>query len=254
MNAVEVNHITMKFNMATEKIGGIKEYVIKLLKKELLYKEFIALDDVSLTLEQGRSLGIVGCNGAGKSTLLKCICGVYQPDEGTVLVNGTIAPLIELGAGFDGELTARENIFLNGAVMGFEKDFLCEKFDEIVDFSELENFLDVPVKNFSSGMIARLGFAVATLVKPDVLIADEVLGVGDAAFQRKCAEKMSELRSEGTSMLFVSHSIGQVQEICDDAIWLHHGKLIGAGAAADVCTDYENWTLSHTAFDNGPID
>lgn len=249
MNALEVSHVTMKFNMATEKIGGVKEYLIKLLKKELIYKEFVALNDISFTLEKGKSLGILGCNGAGKSTLLKCICGVYQPDFGTINLNGVVAPLIELGAGFDGELTARENIFLNGAVMGFKEDFILEKFNDIVEFSELRNFLDIPLKNFSSGMIARLGFAVATLVKPDILIADEVLGVGDVAFQRKCAEKMEELRSGGSSMLFVSHSIEQVKNICDQAIWLNHGNLVKIGSSESVCDEYEEWMLTHTAFD-----
>lgn len=249
MNILEVENISITFNMATEKIGGIKEYFIKLIKKELLYKEFKALDNISFTLARGDSLGILGCNGAGKSTLLKCVCGVYEPDRGKVTMNGTVAPLIELGAGFDGELTARENIFLNGAVMGFEEKFIRQKFDEIVEFSELESFLDVPVKNFSSGMIARLGFAVATLVKPDLLIADEVLGVGDAAFQEKCEKKMAQIRSDGTSMLFVSHSIDQVRSICNKCIWLHKGKLIKYGDVEDVCSEYEDWIKDHSAFE-----
>ena len=248
MNILEVENISITFNMATEKIGGIKEYFIKLIKKELLYKEFKALDNISFTLARGDSLGILGCNGAGKSTLLKCVCGVYEPDRGKVTMNGTVAPLIELGAGFDGELTARENIFLNGAVMGFEEKFIRQKFDEIVEFSELESFLDVPVKNFSSGMIARLGFAVATLVKPDLLIADEVLGVGDAAFQEKCEKKMAQIRSDGTSMLFVSHSIDQVRSICNKCIWLHKGKLIKYGDVEDVCSEYVDWIKNHSAF------
>ncbi len=249
MNILEVENISITFNMATEKIGGIKEYFIKLIKKELLYKEFKALDNISFTLARGDSLGILGCNGAGKSTLLKCVCGVYEPDRGKVTMNGTVAPLIELGAGFDGELTARENIFLNGAVMGFEEKFIRQKFDEIVEFSELESFLDVPVKNFSSGMIARLGFAVATLVKPDLLIADEVLGVGDAAFQEKCEKKMAQIRSDGTSMLFVSHSIDQVRSICNKCIWLHKGKLIKYGDVEDVCSEYDDWIKNHSAFE-----
>ena len=221
--AVIVDHATVRFNMASERIDNLKEYFIKLAKRELMFKEFLALKDVNLRIRPGESWGIIGTNGSGKSTLLKLICGIFKPYKGTVTVNGTIAPLIELGAGFDGELTARENIFLNGAVLGHDKHFMEAHFDEIVDFSELHNFLDMPIKNYSSGMAARLGFAIATMVRPDILICDEVLSVGDYAFQMKCEERMKELREGGTTVLFVSHSIDSVKSICRNALWLDHG-------------------------------
>jgi len=246
---IEVNHVSMKFNLASEKTESLKEYVVKLLKRRLLYEEFYALKDVSFIVEKGTCLGILGANGSGKSTLLKCISGIYPPTSGSIGIKGTIAPLIELGAGFDPDLTARENIFLNGAVMGFSKDFIEDRYQEIVDFSELAQFMDVPVKNFSSGMHARLGFSIATLVKPDILIVDEVLGVGDAAFQKKCALKMDELRSGGTTMLFVSHTLPQVVKLCNKAIWLRRGELVMEGDAADVCKEYSVWSESHTAFE-----
>ena len=223
--AVIVDHATVRFNMASERIDNLKEYFIKLAKRELMFKEFLALKDVNLQIRPGESWGIIGTNGSGKSTLLKLICGIFKPYKGTVTVNGTIAPLIELGAGFDGELTARENIFLNGAVLGHDKHFMEAHFDEIVDFSELHNFLDMPIKNYSSGMAARLGFAIATMVRPDILICDEVLSVGDYAFQMKCEERMKELREGGTTVLFVSHSIDSVKSICRNALWLDHGVV-----------------------------
>ena len=223
--AVIVDHATVRFNMASERIDNLKEYFIKLAKRELMFKEFLALKDVNLRIRPGESWGIIGTNGSGKSTLLKLICGIFKPYKGTVTVNGTIAPLIELGAGFDGELTARENIFLNGAVLGHDKHFMEAHFDEIVDFSELHNFLDMPIKNYSSGMAARLGFAIATMVRPDILICDEVLSVGDYAFQMKCEERMKELREGGTTVLFVSHSIDSVKSICRNALWLDHGVV-----------------------------
>ena len=223
--AVIVDHATVRFNMASERIDNLKEYFIKLAKRELMFKEFLALKDVNLRIRPGESWGIIGTNGSGKSTLLKLICGIFKPYKGTVTVNGTIAPLIELGAGFDGELTARENIFLNGAVLGHDKHFMEAHFDEIVDFSELHNFLDMPIKNYSSGMAARLGVAIATMVRPDILICDEVLSVGDYAFQMKCEERMKELREGGTTVLFVSHSIDSVKSICRNALWLDHGVV-----------------------------
>lgn len=249
MKIIEVNHVSMRFNLAKEKTESLKEYVVKLLTGKLLFDEFFALKDVSFSIDAGSSVGILGANGSGKSTLLKVISGIYPPSAGSVTVRGSIAPLIELGAGFDPELTARENIFLNGAVMGFEKAFVTAQYDEIVRFSELHDFMDVPVKNFSSGMSARLGFAVATLVKPDILIVDEVLGVGDAAFQSKCEDKMEELRQGGTTMLFVSHSVRQVSKICNQAIWLQHGKLVKQGKAKKVCAAYEEWSKTHSAFE-----
>lgn len=198
--AVEVKNVTARFNMASEKIDNLKEYFIKLVKRELMFEEFLALKNVSFSVKKGESWGIIGINGSGKSTLLKVICGILKPYKGTVTVNGTIAPLIELGAGFDGDLTARENIYLNGAVLGHDEQFMKEHFDEIVEFAELENFLDMPIKNYSSGMAARLGFAIATVVKPDILICDEVLAVGDYAFQRKCEKRMKKMREEGTTL------------------------------------------------------
>lgn len=249
MHAIEVKNMTMRFNLASEKTESLKEYVVKAFKRQLNFEEFTALDDINLTIQQGDSVGIVGANGSGKSTLLKCIAGIYTPSEGSVKVNGSIAPMIELGAGFDPDLTARENVMLNGAVMGFERQFVEEKYQEIVDFSELHKFMDVPVKNFSSGMAARLGFAIATLVKPDILIVDEVLGVGDASFQEKCENKMQELRSSGTTMLFVSHSLPQVQKVCGKAIWLKQGKLMVVGDCDHVANEYKEWAKTHSAFE-----
>ncbi len=247
--AIDVKNLTMKFNLASEKTESFKEYVVKMLKRQLFYEEFKALDNVSFEVKNGDSVGLLGANGSGKSTLLKCISGIYPSSSGTVQVNGSIAPLIELGAGFDPDLTARENVYLNGAVMGFEKEFILEKYNDIVEFSELHKFMDVPVKNFSSGMAARLGFSIATLVKPDILIVDEVLSVGDAAFQEKSARKMEELRSNGTTMLFVSHSLPQVEQLCKKALWLKNGKLVMDGDAKHVCREYEEWSRHHTAFE-----
>jgi ABC-type polysaccharide/polyol phosphate transport system ATPase subunit len=246
---VDVDNVKLVFNLASEKTDSFKEYVVKLIKGQLNYQEFVALDNISFHIRRGESVGLIGANGSGKSTMLKCIAGIYKPTNGKITVKGNIAPLIELGAGFDSELTARENIFLNGAVMGLSKSFMEKKFDEIVEFSELTSFLDVPIKNFSSGMTARLGFAIATIVQPEILIVDEVLAVGDAAFQIKCKQKMFELRSGGTTMLFVSHDIVQVKEICDRAVWLSHGKMILEGKSKDVCEKYQEWSLHHSAFE-----
>ena len=205
-----------------------------------MFQEFMALKGISFEVKAGESWGFVGTNGSGKSTLLKTISGILKPYKGSVQINGTISPLIELGAGFDGNLTARENIFLNGAVLGYSEKFLKEKFDEIVDFAELRDFLDVPIKNFSSGMAARLGFAIATTVKPDILICDEVLAVGDFKFQEKCEQRMNELLSGGTTLLFVSHSIEQVKRMCQKAIWVDHGEMKMIGSAEEVCNVYSN--------------
>ena len=238
--AVEVKNVTARFNMASEKIDNLKEYFIKLVKRELMFEEFLALKNVSFSVKKGESWGIIGINGSGKSTLLKVICGILKPYKGTVTVNGTIAPLIELGAGFDGDLTARENIYLNGAVLGHDEQFMKEHFDEIVEFAELENFLDMPIKNYSSGMAARLGFAIATVVKPDILICDEVLAVGDYAFQRKCEKRMKKMREEGTTLLYVSHSMESVRKICDNALWLEKGVVRGCGTVREVSRAYLN--------------
>lgn len=224
--------------MASERIDNLKEYFVKLAKRELMFKEFLALKDVSFTAAKGEAWGLIGTNGSGKSTLLKAICGIFSPYKGTIHTYGTIAPLIELGAGFDGDLTATENIYLNGAVLGHSKKFMKEHFDEIVDFAELWDFLDMPIKNYSSGMAARLGFAIATVVRPDILICDEVLAVGDIAFQQKCEHRMNEMRDGGTTLLFVSHSMDSVLNICDHALWLDKGIAKLSGEAEDVVKAY----------------
>lgn len=236
--AVEVTNVSMKFNLERERINSLKEYTIKLLKKSLESDEFFALKNVSFQVKKGDSFAIIGGNGSGKSTMLKIISGIYRPTTGNVRVNGSIAPLIELGTGFDVELTARENIFLNGAVLGYSKKFMLEKFEEIIDFSELHEFVDVPLKNFSSGMVARLGFSIATLVKPDLLIVDEILSVGDQAFQEKCERRMNELTAGGTTLLLVSHSIDQVRSVCKNAIWLKKGCMMASGPVEEVCNAY----------------
>lgn len=246
---IDIKNLSMKFNLASEKTESIKEYLVKFLKGQLFFEEFKALDNISFSINKGETVALLGSNGSGKSTLLKCISGIYPPSEGSVEVKGKIAPLIELGAGFDPDLTARENIYLNGAVMGFEKNFIMNRYEEIVAFSELGKFMDIPVKNFSSGMAARLGFSIATLVKPDILIVDEVLSVGDASFQEKSAKKMEELRCGGTTMLFVSHSLPEVKRLCERAIWLKKGKIVMSGDVENVCREYEEWSKNHTAFE-----
>ena len=235
---VSVDDVSMIFNLATEKTDTIKEYIIKMLKHELMFQEFYALKNVSFEVEKGDSLALIGINGSGKSTMLKLIAGVLYPTQGTIKVKGSVAPLIELGAGFDMDLTARENIYLNGAVLGFDRSYMDEHFDRIVGFSELLDFIDVPVKNFSSGMIARLGFSIATEVRADILIVDEVLSVGDFKFQEKCIERIHELLQGGTTLLFVSHSIDQVRNMCKKAMWLDHGVVQAYGKCDDVCKQY----------------
>lgn len=236
---IDVQSVSMRFNLAKERTDTLKEYTLKLLKGQLKYDEFWALRDVNFTLDKGESLALIGRNGSGKSTMLKIIAGVLAPTKGKVMVRGNIAPLIELGAGFDLDLTARENIYLNGAIMGFDRKFMNRHFDEIVDFSELQEFLDVPVKNFSSGMVARLGFSIATIVSSEILIVDEVLSVGDAAFQTKCEARMSKLLSNGTTLVFVSHSAEQVKKLCYKAVWLEHGVIQQMGDCTEICDAYE---------------
>ena len=235
---IDIKNVSVRFNKSTENISGLKEYMIKMIKRELMFQEFFALKDISFTVKRGESWGLIGKNGSGKSTLLKLISGIIKPYQGSITVQGSISPLIELGAGFDSELTARENIFLNGALLGYKKKFITENFDRIVEFAELSEFIDVPLKNFSSGMSARLGFAIATITKPDILIVDEVLAVGDFAFQQKCKKRMEELLSGGTTLLFVSHSIEQVQELCQNAIWLEHGNIKAIGDTTSVSQQY----------------
>lgn len=229
----------MRFNLATEKTDTVKEYFVKLLKRQLMFHEFYALKNVSLTIGRGEAVALIGANGSGKSTLLKCIAGVLYPTAGNIEVRGTIAPLIELGAGFDMDLTARENIFLNGAVLGFDRAYMEAHFKSIVDFAELWDFIDVPVKNFSSGMVARLGFSIATEVRADILVVDEILAVGDFRFQEKCRARMAEMMSGGTTLLFVSHSEEQVMQLCQKAAWLDHGVLKCYGDCAQVYEEYK---------------
>jgi ABC-type polysaccharide/polyol phosphate transport system ATPase subunit len=239
-NAVEITNVSMRFNMAKEKVDSIKEYIIKFFKRQLLFEEFMALSDININIEQGEVFGLIGLNGCGKSTLLKIISGIYKPSTGSVKVCGTIAPLIELGAGFDMDLTARENIYLNGSVLGYSKQYIDEKFDEIVDFTELHQFLDVPMKNYSSGMVARVGFAIATITKPDILIVDEILAVGGFLFQEKCEKRINELMSGGTTVIIVSHSIEQIKRLCDRVAWIESGKIKMIGNAEEVCDLYAN--------------
>lgn len=236
---IEVKNVSMRFNLATERTDTIKEYFVKLLKGRLMFNEFYALKDVSLTVRRGEAVALIGANGSGKSTLLKCIAGVLYPTTGSIEVRGSIAPLIELGAGFDPDLTARENIYLNGAVLGHDRKFMDAHFQSIVDFAELWDFIDVPVKNYSSGMVARLGFAIATEVSADILVVDEILAVGDFRFQQKCKERMANMMKGGTTLLFVSHSEAQVKELCQKAVWLKKGNIQMAGSVDEVCAAYE---------------
>lgn len=237
--AIEVNNVSMEFEKAQEKIDNLKEYVIKWLKREIKSKEkFKALKNVSFTINKGERVGLIGFNGAGKSTLLKVLSGVLKPTEGEIEIEGKVAPLLELGAGFDHNYNGRENIFLNGAILGYSKEFLQSKYDEIVEFSELEDFIELPIKNYSSGMIAKLGFSVATIVDPEILILDEVLSVGDVKFQKKSYDKIRSMMRSGTTVLLVSHSVNTIETICNRVIWLDKGKLIMDGNAKDVCKAY----------------
>ncbi len=235
---IDVDHVTIRFNLANQKVDNLKEYFVKLIKKELMFQEFLAVKDVSFKVREGEAWGLIGTNGSGKSTLLKAISGILKPYKGEIAVNGNVAPLIELGAGFDQEMTARENIFLNGCVLGHSGQFMKDHFDEIVDFAELHEFLDSPLKNFSSGMRARLGFSVATMVKPDILIVDEILAVGDMKFRQKCETRMKELLADGTTLLYVSHNIGEVKRLCDHALWIDKGVERMQGDAQTVCAAY----------------
>ncbi|MBP3815709.1 MAG: ABC transporter ATP-binding protein [Firmicutes bacterium] len=239
ITAVKVDNVSMKFNLSSEKLDDMKEYIIKLLKGKVHYDEFWALKNISFTLKQGERLGILGLNGAGKSTLLKVIAGVHRPTEGKVYKKGIVAPLLELGAGFDMQYTARENIYLYGAVLGYRKDFIQKKFDEIVEFSELQKFVDVPLKNYSSGMRSRLGFSICTAVEPDILILDEVLSVGDARFRKKSEQRVKDMFDKGVTVLFVSHSIDQVKSLCDKAMILKEGQMLSYGDVEPVAAEYQ---------------
>lgn len=237
---IDVDNVSIMLNLGKEKIDNLKEYFVKLIQGKLLFDEFWALKNVSFSINKGDSLGVLGLNGAGKSTLLKIIAGVMKPTIGTVKVKGVIAPLIELGAGFDMELSARENVFLNGSILGNSRKFMQDHFNEIIDFAELWEFVDVPMKNYSSGMVARLGFSIATLVEPDILIADEILSVGDYKFREKCEERMNNIMKKGTSIILVSHDINQIKSICNKAIWLEKGGVHMFGDSSDVSEKYSN--------------
>ena len=237
--ALIVDNVSMKFNLSSEKVDNIKEYIIKSIKHQISYDEFWSLRNVSFTMNKGERMGILGLNGAGKSTLLKVISGVYKPTEGKVIRHGKVVPLLELGAGFDQQYTGKENIFLYGTVLGYTKGYLEEKYDEIVEFSELGKFIDVPIKNYSSGMKSKLGFSIATIANPDILILDEVLSVGDAKFRKKSEAKIMQLMEGGTTVLFVSHSLVQVRRICDRAMILDHGTLKAIGGIDEISNQYE---------------
>lgn len=240
--AIKVKNVGMRFNLSQERVDNLKEYVIKFIKRDLRYNEFWALRDVSFEVKKGERLGVLGLNGSGKSTLLKIVSGVLKPTKGTIVTKGKVAPLLELGAGFNSQYTGRENIYLYGAVLGYSKEFLDEKFDEIVDFSGLGEFIDVPIKNYSSGMKSRLGFSIATVVEPDILILDEVLSVGDKKFRRKSEKKILDMFDKGVTVLFVSHSLEQVQRLCDKAIILEGGHIVAKGPVDKVARIYKNMT------------
>ena len=236
---IEFDHVDMIFNIASEQLNNLKEYFIKLVKHQLFFEEFKALKDISFQIKRGEVYGVVGTNGSGKSTLLKLVAGVLEPSHGTVKVNGTIAPIIELGAGFDFELTARENVYLNGALLGYSEKFIDENYDKIIDFAEVREFQDMPIKNYSSGMVARIAFAIATVTTPDILVVDEALSVGDFRFQEKCEKRIDELGHKyGTTLLFVSHSIEQVERVCERALWIEKGEMRMQGPVAEVCEAY----------------
>lgn len=235
---IEVSDVTMRFRLNNDKILSLKEFVTTALRGKLQYNEFTALEHVSFDVKKGETLGLVGRNGAGKSTILKVISGILKPTEGRVICHGNVVPMLELGSGFDFDLTGKENVFLNGAILGYSEEFLKSKYDEIVDFSELGRFIEVPIRNYSSGMLARLAFSIATVVNPEILIVDEILSVGDANFQEKSKKRMLDLMGGGTTVLFVSHSIDQIREMCQRAVWLEKGQVKAIGAAGEVCEKY----------------
>ena len=236
---IEVNDVTMRFHMNLDKILSLKEFVTRKLSGKLAYQDFTALEHVSFTVQRGETFGLIGRNGAGKSTMLKVISGILKPTEGSVVCKGNVVPMLELGSGFDMDLNGRENIFLNGAILGYSEEFLKGKYEEIVAFSGLEQFIETPIRNYSSGMLARLAFSIATVVKPEVLIVDEVLSVGDAQFQEKSKKRMLELMGGGTTVLFVSHNIDQICEMCGRVIWLEQGRIKDIGQTDKVCAEYK---------------
>lgn len=237
---IKVSNVSIKFMIANDRISSIKEFVTATLKRKLKFKEFWPLKDVSFEVNKGEVIGIIGRNGAGKSTLLKIISGIVKPTTGSVEVYGNIVPMLELGSGFDFDLSGRENIYLNGAILGYSKKFLDAKYDEIVEYSELQDFINVPIRNYSSGMLMRLAFSIATVVEPEILIIDEILAVGDAGFQAKSKARMLELMSGGTTVLFVSHNLGEIRNMCNRVIWLENGYVKMNGSAEEVCNAYES--------------
>lgn len=239
MEIIKAENVSMRFHLSTDRITSAKEYVVKLITGKLKYKDFMALEDVSFTVDAGDVLGIIGHNGAGKSTLLKVISGIMKPSTGSVEVHGNVVPMLELGSGFDYDMTGRENIYLNGAILGYSKEFLESNYQEIVDFSELGQFIDEPLRNYSSGMMMRLAFSIATVVQPEILIVDEILAVGDADFQEKSKRRMMELMSGGTTVLMVSHALSQIRELCNKVLWIEHGKVCGFGETKELCDSYE---------------
>ena len=236
---IRAENISMRYLMAYDRVQSLKEFVVQKLKGKLKYEEFWALKHVSFEVQKGEVLGIIGHNGAGKSTLLKVISGILKPTEGTLEVHGNIVPMLELGSGFDTDLTGRENIFLNGSILGYSEQYLKEKYNEIVEFSELGKFIEIPIRNYSSGMLMRLAFSIATVVQPEILIVDEILAVGDADFQAKSKARMMELMQGGATVLFVSHSMDQIREMCNRVLWLEHGEIKGLGETQVVCEEYE---------------
>lgn len=236
---IHVDNVSVKFKLSADRIPSLKEYIVRVLKRNIKYNEYLALKNITFHVNKGEIIGIIGHNGAGKSTLLKVVSGILKPSEGCVRVYGNIAPMLELGSGFDMDLTGRENIMLNGAILGYSKNFLEKKFNEILDFSELGSFIDEPIRNYSSGMLARLAFSVATVVEPEILIVDEVLSVGDADFQKKSQDRMKNLMDGGCTVLFVSHSIKQIRDMCDKVLWIEHGEMIAFGETNKICDAYE---------------
>lgn len=236
---IEVQNVTMRFHMNNDKIMSLKEFVTRRIRGKITYTDFTALSDVSFSVQKGETLGLIGHNGAGKSTMLKIISGILKPTEGKVIRNGNVVPMLELGSGFDMDLTGRENIFLNGAILGYTEEYLNSKYDEIVAFSELDDFIESPIRNYSSGMLARLAFSVASVIEPEILIVDEILSVGDSEFQKKSRERMMKLMGEGTTVLFVSHNLGQIREMCNRVVWLENGKVVMCENTDKVCDYYE---------------
>lgn len=240
-NIIEVNNVSMEFFLPNEKVDNLKEFVIRLLKGKMEKKKHKVLDNISFSVKKGESIGLIGHNGAGKSTLLKILTGIMKPTEGSVMVKGTVAPLLNLGAGFDNEASAKENVYLNGAILGYSKREIEKKYQEIVDFAELHDYMNMPLKNFSSGMVARLGFAIAIDVNPDILLVDEILSVGDENFRKKCAAKIEELRNKGVTFVIVSHNMSQVKKLCQKAVWIEDSHMKAYGDSKEVCDEYINY-------------